>query len=77
MFEYLRLPPSPCKDCTERHMKCHGECSKYIEFRRICDEKRSERMKNVESIDMLKAQKSRLQAVTRRNLYRKKQGGSE
>ena len=77
MFEYLRLPPSPCKDCSERHMKCHGECSKYIEFRRICDEKRSERMKNVEQTDMMRTTKSRLTMLSRRNLYRKKQGGSE
>lgn len=22
----------PCKDCTERHLRCHGECEKYKEF---------------------------------------------
>lgn len=22
----------PCKDCTERHLHCHGECDKYKAF---------------------------------------------
>ena len=25
---------SPCKDCEERHVGCHSECEKYIEFKR-------------------------------------------
>lgn len=24
---------NPCKDCTERHFKCHGECEKYKEWK--------------------------------------------
>lgn len=23
---------APCKDCTERHIRCHSECEKYIAF---------------------------------------------
>lgn len=23
---------APCKDCTERHFKCHGQCEKYQTF---------------------------------------------
>lgn len=26
---------APCKDCKERHPKCHGECEKYAAF---CEE---------------------------------------
>ena len=27
----------PCKSCTDRHIGCHGQCSKYLEFRADCD----------------------------------------
>ena len=30
--------PSPCKDCKDRYVGCHGECSKYLEFRELVDE---------------------------------------
>ena len=23
---------SPCKNCPDRHYKCHSECEKYIKF---------------------------------------------
>lgn len=23
---------APCKDCAERHPRCHSECEKYAEF---------------------------------------------
>lgn len=26
----MRLPNNPCKDCKERHKKCHGHCEKYM-----------------------------------------------
>lgn len=25
---------SPCKNCENRHLGCHGECNKYITFKR-------------------------------------------
>ena len=25
-------PESPCKDCQERHFKCHGECDDYARY---------------------------------------------
>ena len=42
---------SPCKECTERKVGCHGECAKYEEFvaqknafnDKIYEEKRKER----------------------------------
>lgn len=24
---------SPCKDCSERHIKCHSECEKYAKYK--------------------------------------------
>lgn len=34
----LALIASPCKDCKGRHMLCHSECDKYLEYRRKLDE---------------------------------------
>lgn len=31
----------PCKDCHERHMGCHAECSIYKEFQAECEKVRS------------------------------------
>ena len=31
---------APCKDCAERRRGCHGECEKYAEFVRACEELR-------------------------------------
>ena len=31
-------PESPCKDCQERHFKCHGECDKYAAFQETLSE---------------------------------------
>lgn len=25
----MKLQNNPCKDCKERHKKCHGHCEKY------------------------------------------------
>ena len=27
------IPPSPCKDCSDRYLGCHAECIKYIDFK--------------------------------------------
>lgn len=26
---------APCKDCAERHLNCHGSCSKYAEYQEV------------------------------------------
>lgn len=26
---------SPCKDCKDRHFKCHSDCKKYLNFKRV------------------------------------------
>ena len=33
----------PCKNCTDRHYKCHSECEKYLKFLKE-NEKRKEVM---------------------------------
>lgn len=27
-------PESPCKDCSERRLKCHSSCERYKQFKR-------------------------------------------
>ena len=31
---------SPCKDCADRHEKCHQTCEKYLAFRKDVDKER-------------------------------------
>jgi len=33
-------PKSPCLDCVDRHLGCHAECEKYLEFKNKSDEQR-------------------------------------
>lgn len=39
---------APCKDCTDRHLKCHGVCEKYkqytkqLEFKKLRDKAQKE-----------------------------------
>lgn len=33
---------APCKDCPDRHYKCHSECERYKEFRKHCDNVRKQ-----------------------------------
>lgn len=28
---------APCRDCGQRHLKCHSTCEKYLEFRKELD----------------------------------------
>lgn len=28
----MKVPIAPCKDCPDRHLHCHSECEKYIQF---------------------------------------------
>ena len=31
-MSYSCKPKPPCKDCEERHTKCHAQCSEYKEW---------------------------------------------
>jgi len=33
MIGPLCSKPSPCKDCPDRHEKCHMECEKYLNWK--------------------------------------------
>ena len=28
----MKLPLSPCKNCKERHIGCHSDCGRYLDF---------------------------------------------
>ena len=32
-----RAPASPCKDCPDRQVGCHGTCGKYKDYRAALD----------------------------------------
>lgn len=34
---------NPCYMCENRHIGCHGSCSRYAEFRKICEERSAQR----------------------------------
>ena len=29
---------TPCHNCEERHPKCHGDCERYLEYRKMRDD---------------------------------------
>lgn len=31
---------SPCKDCPDRHLKCHATCERFLEYRKKYQEER-------------------------------------
>lgn len=37
----IRRNPSPCKDCTARHLGCHSECNLYSDWQRKINDKSS------------------------------------
>lgn len=41
---------SPCKDCPDRHVGCHGTCKRYKEWD-TANRERRERRQNIEMID--------------------------
>lgn len=43
---------APCKDCPDKHMKCHSECEKYKEFQVECEERRK-KIANKKQIETL------------------------
>jgi hypothetical protein len=43
---YKSLTPiAPCKDCTDRHVGCHGKCKKYIDWKEEKDKLHTEYIK--------------------------------
>lgn len=59
---------APCKDCPDRHYKCHSECGRYKEFRKQCDNVRKQMQ--LESL----ARKIDIdRAIQRKEYHRKKQ----
>jgi hypothetical protein len=40
---------SPCFKCQDRHVACHGKCSKYQEFRAACDDRLSHQHRESEA----------------------------
>lgn len=36
----------PCKDCKDRHMRCHSTCAKYAKFREDYDAKTKAALKS-------------------------------
>ena len=37
---------TPCKDCTERHPKCHGECERYKKWKEPMEKARKQKYIN-------------------------------
>ena len=50
--DYLRGNNSgcQCQGCSERYVGCHGECEKYIEWRKKLDAKRKEEQLKTQSM---------------------------
>ena len=40
---------SPCFKCTERQVSCHGKCSKYKEFKAVCNDRLSQQHRESEA----------------------------
>lgn len=53
---------SPCKDCKNRKLGCHGECKKYSEFKAKIEEKKKIYKKINHFIPLFKKQKRRTYA---------------
>ena len=60
----IALVESPCKDCTDRHFRCHCECEKYITYKAESDRKRAEinleKAKRFNDIGYIESSKERL-----------------
>lgn len=44
---------SPCKDCKERILHCHGTCSKYLEYYEANEKAKAEIIKAKKERDLL------------------------
>ena len=40
---------NPCKDCTDRHQRCHAECEKYAAWSAEHEKRRAENLKHSET----------------------------
>jgi hypothetical protein len=63
---------SPCKDCPDRHEKCHSACEKYLEYRKQIDEINKKRAQAQEAISYVKTQVIK----TKKHLHSKWKGGT-
>ena len=43
-----KIGDAPCMGCEDRHFACHGQCSKYQEFREERNRQNAERVKIAE-----------------------------
>ena len=59
---------APCKDCPDRHYKCHSECERYKEFRKQCDDVRKQM-----HLDSLGRKIEIDRAIKRQEYHRKRQ----
>lgn len=50
-----------CKNCSERHLGCHGTCTSYIEYRQARDEMLHDRYINSK-------EKQEIKRVRRKNI---------
>lgn len=44
----FKVKNAPCFQCKDRHIGCHGTCSKYIAFSRSRDEARNARLHEID-----------------------------
>ena len=62
----------PCKGCQEREATCHTRCERYLNYRRILDEKAAcrsrKRAADAELADMSGKRADRIQRCTRRDI---------
>lgn len=49
-MSFLHNVPSPCKDCNNRYVGCHGKCAGYAEFRNALNEV-TEKYKTAKHLD--------------------------
>ena len=33
----IRYPPNPCRDCQDRHVGCHADCERHLEWQKQKD----------------------------------------
>ena len=49
----LKITPieSPCKECTQRHTKCHSECKEYRKYKFVVQAVKQKNVAKKEQID--------------------------
>lgn len=61
------MKPSPCRDCEDRFVGCHGKCEHYLKYREFKDLQ----LKNKQSVNWDYVE-YRNQALNRMSGYRRK-----